>query len=632
MLTVWTISNFKSIREPITLDLAPLTIFSGINSSGKSTLIQSILMVAQSFMSIIDDEALILNGRFLQLGRLQDILHFGYENKSIEIGFDWIPADELINPESLVIHVDAHIKREPPRRSRGKRSDKFHPYVAEAKFAFGLIRHYRQGNKKNPMQLIEVQTSATTQLPGMNQMPANLRNQLENGEFNYKFVTPVPSKLIHDSRLELAQRVALSNIIPSRLLVSIDVELAQLIDDTEWIIDLLARVSDSSLPNPRTIKDTRLSPQLGNVFKKIKLPQASASRLKEHQNKSMSEFRHTIIVGAGKLYRGWVLRQLTSRVYAPRDMGIFRERLAAALSEYLQDHPPKPPGKTQTTYEERLLPSEYMSPINQIQTVFREQIYYLGPLREDPRVIYGQPPLSEQWSVGIKGEYTAAMLNEYRNMAISFPLPPEANFSGRYDSKRGKLIDAVTLWLQRMGLVESVDTRETPKVGYRLTVNSPRLDMPLDLTSVGVGVSQVLPTLVMALLAPLDSILIFEQPELHLHPKVQSVLGDFFLGISLMGKQCIVETHSEYLINRLRRRIVESEQDTVLPKLRIYFAQKEGAVSHFQQVKPNEFGTIIEWPEGFFDEAENEATTILKLQMEKRREAREKRKQQQEGA
>ena len=622
MLTVWTISNFKSIREPITLDLAPLTIFSGINSSGKSTLIQSILMVAQSFMSVVDDEALILNGRFLQLGRLQDILHFDYQDQPIKVAFDWLPADEFLKKEdALVIHVEAQINKEQPREIRGKSTDKLHPYVNNAKFAFGLVTELRKDpqNAKKKMKRIEVKAADKTGLPGLDSLPADIQSQVKNGAFNYQLTYPYPTSLIQDPRLEKFQRVALSNILPSRILVSVDQELAQLIDDTEWIIDLLSQVSRPGRTDPQISKSTPLSPRLNDVF----------SLITNVSGNEMKEFRHSIVTRGSKLSRGWVFRQLTGR--KPAGMDIFREKLAAALAEYLLEHPPQSPEKTPSTYEERLLPAEYLSPITQIETLFRKKIYYLGPLREDPHVIYETPPLSEQWDVGIKGEYTAAMLDEYRNMKIAYPLPPGSNFSGHYLSQKGTLIEAVTLWLQRMGLVDSVDTRETPKVGYRLIVNSPNLDMPLDLTSVGVGVSQVLPTLVMALLSPPDSVLIFEQPELHLHPKVQSVLADFFLGISQMGKQCLVETHSEHLINRLRRRIVESDENTVLPKTRIYFAQKEGAVSHFTQVKPNEFGTILEWPKGFFDEAENEASLILKLQMEKRRRIREQAIQQQEG-
>ncbi|MEM7534657.1 MAG: AAA family ATPase, partial [Chloroflexota bacterium] len=77
MLSEWTISNFKSINEPVTLQLAPLTIFSGINSSGKSTILQSILTLCQTFMDSPEEGCLNLNGKYLQLGTISDIQHTG---------------------------------------------------------------------------------------------------------------------------------------------------------------------------------------------------------------------------------------------------------------------------------------------------------------------------------------------------------------------------------------------------------------------------------------------------------------------------------------------------------------------------------------------------------------------------
>lgn len=612
MFTRWTISNFKSIREPVTLDLAPLTIFSGINSSGKSTLVQSLLMVAQSFISVVDDEALVLNGRFLHLGRLQDILHYGNGNQPMEIGFDWLPADEVRKPESLVIHVDALIEKENSRSFIGQRTPEERPYISQAKLAFAPIWQIREEDKFR-MQVLEVHANNFNKTINADHMPLDLRDQVRNGIFNYRIVRPDSKHLVQDSRLEIAQGAALTNIIPTRLLVGVDAELAQLQADADWIIDLLDRLSSRPKPNPtESVTDTYLSPYISELFR-------LAANASQQLGKETEAFRHNIVVSPGRKTRGWVLRQLTSRLHSSFDLRRLRQHLASAQSEFLRDKALKSFDKSILTYEERLLPPEFLTPVNQIQRVFSEQIYYLGPLRDDPRVIYAQPPLSEQFSVGLKGEYTAAKLYEYGELVVDYPVPPEQNFFGHYRTERGRLIDGVILWLRRMGLVDAVSAEETPKIGFRLTVNSPGLKMPLDLTSVGVGISQVLPTLVLSLLTPLDSVLIFEQPELHLHPKVQSVLGDFLLAISLMGKQCLVETHSEHLINRLRRRIVESREKTVLPRLRIYFAEKEGTVSHFHQVKPNEFGSILEWPTGFFDEAENEAAIILKLQMEKRR-------------
>lgn len=113
----------------------------------------------------------------------------------------------------------------------------------------------------------------------------------------------------------------------------------------------------------------------------------------------------------------------------------------------------------------------------------------------------------------------------------------------------------------------------------------PGLSQPQDLTHVGVGVSQVLPILVMCLLAEPDTTLIFEQPELHLHPKVQTLLGDFFLSMSPLGKQCVLETHSEYLINRLRFRAAASNSYVIANRIKMYFVEKYGDSSSFRPVR-----------------------------------------------
>ena len=133
--------------------------------------------------------------------------------------------------------------------------------------------------------------------------------------------------------------------------------------------------------------------------------------------------------------------------------------------------------------------------------------------------------------------------------------------------------------------------------------------------------SQVLPILVMCLLADPDTTLIFEQPEIHLHPRVQTLLGDFFLSMSLLGKQCILETHSEYLVSRLRFRAAAAESADIAKRIRMYFVEKQGESSSFRPVVVNEFGAIVDWPEGFFDQSQNEAEATLRAAMNKRRQA-----------
>src|SRR5262249_54266311 len=118
--------------------------------------------------------------------------------------------------------------------------------------------------------------------------------------------------------------------------------------------------------------------------------------------------------------------------------------------------------------------------------------------------------------------------------------------------------------------------------------------------------------------------LVFEQPELHLHPKIQTLLGDFFLSMTILGKQCIVETHSEYLINRLRFRTAAASKKNVWEsELKVYFVERFSEGSTFREVKINEYGAIMDWPEGFFDQSQQEAEAILRAAVQKRKTRRE---------
>jgi predicted ATPase len=129
-----------------------------------------------------------------------------------------------------------------------------------------------------------------------------------------------------------------------------------------------------------------------------------------------------------------------------------------------------------------------------------------------------------------------------------------------------------------------------------------------------------LPILVASLLADSDTTLIFEQPELHLHPKVQTLLADFFLSMTALGKQCVVETHSEYLINRVRFRTAAAiEGNPWLSRQKMYFVERPSEGSTFHEVEINEFGAVLQWPEGFFDESQKEAEEILRAASKKRK-------------
>jgi predicted ATPase len=187
------------------------------------------------------------------------------------------------------------------------------------------------------------------------------------------------------------------------------------------------------------------------------------------------------------------------------------------------------------------------------------------------------------------------------------------------------LVDAVRDWLEYLGIANKVATEDKGKLGHELTISTSNADNFHDLTHVGVGVSQALPIVVLSLLADTGSTLIFEQPELHLHPRVQTRLADFFMSLIFAGKQCVVETHSEYLVSRLRYLSAMAVDVPISKLIKIYFVEKPADQSIYTEVKITETGVISNWPDGFFDETERNSAEIIKAQLDRRARTRNQR-------
>ncbi|GAH93915.1 unnamed protein product, partial [marine sediment metagenome] len=95
----------------------------------------------------------------------------------------------------------------------------------------------------------------------------------------------------------------------------------------------------------------------------------------------------------------------------------------------------------------------------------------------------------------------------------------------------------------------------------------------VSIQDVGFGISQILPVFIESLRMKQDHTLILEQPEIHLHPNMQSKLADFLLSMAMSKKQFIIETHSEHLINRLCLRIAQDATNKLKDKISIVFVK-----------------------------------------------------------
>ena len=174
------------------------------------------------------------------------------------------------------------------------------------------------------------------------------------------------------------------------------------------------------------------------------------------------------------------------------------------------------------------LPHVLAAGIDQASAFFQQSIRYLGPLRDEPKPVYPLEALVNPTDVGYRGEHTAAVLDLHRYRIVGYIKSQDVNDLLAAKQVSAPLHAAVVDWLSYLGVAESVRTADLGKMGHQLQVKTDGRSKEHDLTNVGVGVSQLLPIIVLALLAPSPALLIFEQPELHLHPKVQARLVDFF--------------------------------------------------------------------------------------------------------
>lgn len=239
-----------------------------------------------------------------------------------------------------------------------------------------------------------------------------------------------------------------------------------------------------------------------------------------------------------------------------------------------------------------------------------KRVVYLGPLRQDPQVVYKVATAGVTGFIGTKGEFTAAVLHAQRGREIE-------GFDEEGHPEFLTLAGAVSAWAKRLDIADEVQTTDLARLGIQISVSREGIG-PVDITSVGVGVSQLLPVIVMCLMAEPGTLILLEQPELHLHPALQQRLGDFLLACARSGRQLIVETHSEYLLSRLRRRIAEDESDELIRSLAVYFVECLDGRSRFRRVPVNEYGAIDEWPAGFFDQAATDSRALLEAGLAKR--------------
>jgi predicted ATPase len=193
--------------------------------------------------------------------------------------------------------------------------------------------------------------------------------------------------------------------------------------------------------------------------------------------------------------------------------------------------------------------------------------------------------------MGLSGEDTAELIRNRFNDYIDF-----------LRSKDSKYIfhELFDQWIKDLLGSEYLIRSELYKDKSKLFVYEPNRNIKFTLQQVGSGISQLLPMLVLILTSKQNDILLIENPELDLHPKLQAQFVDLCIFAIENGRKLVIETHSEHIVNRVRLRI--KERNELLDRICIYFFMKQDGDISYTPIAVTKDGKIEEWPEQFFDQ------------------------------
>lgn len=235
-----------------------------------------------------------------------------------------------------------------------------------------------------------------------------------------------------------------------------------------------------------------------------------------------------------------------------------------------------------------------------LKRTFAQGLTYFSAERQGPRYEYDRKQ-SDENGCGCHGENTGNVMSDNWNTRIGGarllkPTEGDVFFNIALDNWIDYIFPGVTVRTQPAG----------PK-SYQVIIRDSYHNFPSVATNIGFGISYALPILVGALLAKDGSWLIVENPEAHIHAKAQSNMG-YFLGImAATGLRVLVETHSEHIVNGIRRAAIVSGR--LQPEdVSIYFFKGK---SENQLITMDGQGNLSDFPVDFFDQSRQDMLEII---------------------
>jgi predicted ATPase len=555
MITGIAIENFKGIRERVQLDLRPITLLFGANSAGKSTILHALHYAREVFeRHNLNADHTVAGGKYIDLGGFEHFVH--RRNKD----------DVIDGTKEMGLRVDLELTE-----ADLPSFDADFDYMSEIlKLNFGsFVKEVKSASVE-----LTIGWSSVEKCPFVSTTKILLNN------------------------LELAQIVANPNIR------GVVVKFSKIVADANT---LNGYVEQSTLNHPclMRIKDIATDEaQQAGLFEDESLLQTAISYCSDALSSGDQRIE---ISGKGDALPDCdvALDYDVEPTTAPEDAGVdllhepkanFVKELVAAVSDLI------------------------VGPCQLIRDQLK-QFRYLGPLRETPPRNYEPPRFADpsRWASGL-GAWDALHNGSEQlvNSVGEWLVAPDSLNAGCSIERRSflelDLADPVVRKLINRRAFDELDEDEgidltKAHLATRIVVVPNDADIELKPHDVGIGISQVVPVIVIALDGE-ERLLAIEQPELHIHPRLQAEIADLFVEAIQSNKhRFIIETHSEHLILRLLRRIRETEDGTAVAhrQLRtddvaVYYMKQENGCSTAMQIDVDIKGEFIQpWPDDFFE-------------------------------
>lgn len=558
MLFELEVANFKAFGGPEKIPIRPITLLFGPNSSGKSSILHVLLLAKQTLEESENPETLLLpKGKLVDLGGYREFLHRHETSRlfSFRTMFDTSDWEgEISKTYSLPFlnYLDT-------------------PLV-------GFQVEFKYDTESATGNLVNWSLFA-----GRSPAPAITYKQdkVRMGKIIQRVTAPGAARIAIRSVAEKVLRAADANFehplwqsLWQRRRIHImnaenRYEIKRRLNLLERRLERYASESEDNEEEeaPKSVLNRRLRMK-GDTEKEIKTLETQLDRIDnytfEQATKDFAALNERSI--------------LTCRNFLPVEI---RGELDQSEEDYVEFLP-------EYTAPEPINPSVLTVLVASIFRDFIDDLVYLGPLRETParHYIFSGNPTQH---VGQTGKMVPDILFKNQDLV----------------EKVNEKLDAFGLGYRLHVSSVTAETLELHDV-YALNLTDKNTGVTTSILDVGFGISQVLPVIVQSLLAH-NKTLCIEQPEIHLHPRLQAELGSLMAESikAPYGNRFIVETHSEHIVLRIqkliRQQILKSEDVSI-----VYVDRTQDA-SRCIPLRLDKDGDFIDqWPGGFFEEAYQE--------------------------